>query len=399
MRAISCTLFLVIIFANTSKCFAAEKEIRMFDAREQKWKAGHTGALSSASTLPPFIPPGSVVHVDGAFEVVVETSVPEITIAYYHPNHIGSKEVVSGRTGSLIEEDQYYPFGSRRGNTPATPAVMDDYDFAQKERDPESSLSYFEARYNAGGVARFTTVDPEAETPTEAWLTNPQRHNAYVFAIGNPVVYCDPDGRRAVVQGDEIVSVTDDDDHNIYETDANGNEMRIGSLNDQEEVKRRFDVAQKNEEKLYFSRKLEKYEARYAKLKGDDLKGSVGLSKYGQIGIRSAFGEFDYWAKTLSDDTIYLIDDVAYDPKAAGNYLWAQTVAILGVSRDNARRGAFANNLVLGPLQNVLDGGFKFEHLGWKDDPSDQAAHDAAYEAVRLKQPRINKLEQLFKDK
>jgi RHS repeat-associated protein len=35
-----------------------------------------------------------------------------------------------------------------------------EYRFTGKERDPETGLDYFEARYNASAISRFITPDP-----------------------------------------------------------------------------------------------------------------------------------------------------------------------------------------------------------------------------------------------
>src|SRR3989344_4692231 len=60
---------------------------------------------------------------------------------FYHPNHLGSTELVTDSLGNVIERTFYEPFG----------AVLEGgksrFLFTGKERDPETSLFYYGARY------------------------------------------------------------------------------------------------------------------------------------------------------------------------------------------------------------------------------------------------------------
>ncbi len=65
-----------------------------------------------------------------------------------------------------------------------------------KERDNETGLDYFLARYYSSTQGRFTSVDPEGAGARES---DPQSWNGYAYAGGNPVLFTDPDGREYVV--------------------------------------------------------------------------------------------------------------------------------------------------------------------------------------------------------
>ena len=76
------------------------------------------------------------------------------------------------------------------------------YKFTGKERDSESGLDNFGARYNASTMGRFMTPDffnIFALKPKQfrAWISNPQRWNKNAFALNNPVTLIDPDGLNA----------------------------------------------------------------------------------------------------------------------------------------------------------------------------------------------------------
>jgi RHS repeat-associated protein len=77
--------------------------------------------------------------------------------------------------------------------------------FTGKERDSESGLDYFGARYFSADQGRFTTPD-WSETPQPvpyADLKDPQTLNLYTYVRNNPLSRTDPDGHCC---WDELVS-------------------------------------------------------------------------------------------------------------------------------------------------------------------------------------------------
>ena len=63
-----------------------------------------------------------------------------------------------------------------------------------KERDVETGLDYFLARYYSSVQGRFTSVDPQnAEAVSD--LTDPQGWNGYAYVKNSPCSNTDPDGR------------------------------------------------------------------------------------------------------------------------------------------------------------------------------------------------------------
>lgn len=116
-------------------------------------------------------------------------------VHYYFSDHLGSSNVVTNSTGSTIEEESdFYPFGGERTITNLLPDQ--NYKFTGKERDPESNLDYFGARYYSSNLARFITPD-WAAAPTAvpyADFGDPQSLNLYGYVRNNPLSHADPDG-------------------------------------------------------------------------------------------------------------------------------------------------------------------------------------------------------------
>ncbi len=61
-----------------------------------------------------------------------------------------------------------------------------------KERDAETGLDFFEARYFSSPQGRFTSPDPMLAK--KEWLFDPQRWNRYAYVRNNPLKFIDPNG-------------------------------------------------------------------------------------------------------------------------------------------------------------------------------------------------------------
>src|SRR5689334_15912771 len=65
-----------------------------------------------------------------------------------------------------------------------------------KERDQETGLDYFGARYYGSALGRFTSPDPTFLNIRKVF--NPQRWNLYGYGVNNPLKFVDPDGNEAI---------------------------------------------------------------------------------------------------------------------------------------------------------------------------------------------------------
>jgi RHS repeat-associated protein len=117
-------------------------------------------------------------------------------VSYYHLDAVGSVRAVTNQAGAVVEQHDYLPFGEEWcGSAPCPPnAAGESVRFTGKERDAETGLDYFGARYYGPRLGRFTAVDPVQTT--EANLLDPERWNRYAYARNNPQRYVDPDGRQ-----------------------------------------------------------------------------------------------------------------------------------------------------------------------------------------------------------
>ncbi len=137
-----------------------------------------------------------------------EMDEPEKEVYFYHSDHIGSSSFITDRNGYASQHLQYLPFGEP--NRPlavssriplnhntfyeqlfveqrSTANYYTPYKFSGKEKDEETSYSYFGARYYMSDVSVWLSVDPLAED-APGWTP-------YRYCFNNPIKLIDPDGR------------------------------------------------------------------------------------------------------------------------------------------------------------------------------------------------------------
>jgi RHS repeat-associated protein len=96
-------------------------------------------------------------------------------------------------SGTRISDCTYAPYGEQVACSPDNPSNR--YRYTGKERDTETGLDYYGARYYANGMGRFITPD---EPLLDQDSADPQSWNLYVYAANNPLLYTDFDGHSHV---------------------------------------------------------------------------------------------------------------------------------------------------------------------------------------------------------
>jgi RHS repeat-associated protein len=129
--------------------------------------------------------------------------------------------MVLDQTGALanMTRHDYLPFGEELSTPTSGRSTGQGYSsgdgvrqqFTQKERDMETGLDYFGARYHSSAQGRFTGGDPANAGADES---DPQSWNGYGYTRNSPLVYSDPDGREYIVCdpiGNNCTTVSDED--------------------------------------------------------------------------------------------------------------------------------------------------------------------------------------------
>jgi RHS repeat-associated protein len=143
--------------------------------------------------------------------------------------------LLTDHSGNVVKCYDYYPFGAEiaagvdgrpscysSGSYPASPDLASEK-FTGKERDTETGLDFFGARYFSGPQGRFSSPDPynamlveqnmkNAGLPDGAavsffngYLENPQNWNKYAYVRNNPLELVDPTG-AAPIEGHHLIT-------------------------------------------------------------------------------------------------------------------------------------------------------------------------------------------------
>jgi RHS repeat-associated protein len=112
---------------------------------------------------------------------------PSRLVRYQFSNHLGSSNLELDDQAKIISYEEYYSYGSTSYQAVRSQTeIPKRYRLAAKERDEESGLYYFGARYYAPQICRWIAVDPAGIK---------KNINVYAYVSNRPIVLVDPDGR------------------------------------------------------------------------------------------------------------------------------------------------------------------------------------------------------------
>ncbi len=123
---------------------------------------------------------------------------------YYTTDHLGSTRVITNSSGTVVERNDYYPFGGKHSNASYPQLTVNRQKFNGKELQTTGNTGFLDygARMYDDVIGRWGVVDPMAEK-YPAWTP-------YVYTLNNPIKYVDPDGRDAkvVIKGNTMTIST-----------------------------------------------------------------------------------------------------------------------------------------------------------------------------------------------
>jgi RHS repeat-associated protein len=166
------------------------------------------------------------------------------TTYFSHADWLGTERVRSDMSGAPCETISSLPFGDGQ-STSGSCGDPSTRHFTGKERDMESGLDNFGARYNSSNLGRFMSPDP-GNISGLLYQSDPQSWNGYAYARNNPLLYTDPDGDVYQICDNDgnCTNISDEDfekdfqnannvqlkDNQIYIKDSNGDFQLQGSF-------------------------------------------------------------------------------------------------------------------------------------------------------------------------
>jgi RHS repeat-associated protein len=155
-----------------------------------------------------------IARADGSF-----TNEERIKQYYYHSDHLGSAQLISNADGEEYERIEYTPYGELWIEKASAASNIDiPFRFTGKERDEETGLYYYGARYLDSKTSRWLSTDPalgdyipgaplndearkrNGNLPGMGGVFNTINSHLYHYAGNNPGKYTDPDGRMTNAQ-------------------------------------------------------------------------------------------------------------------------------------------------------------------------------------------------------
>jgi len=113
------------------------------------------------------------------------------TVTYYYTSPQGTVLATTDAVGNVLSTADYRPYGAQvLGIAEAGPG------YTGHVTDPDSGLTYMQARYYDPATGRFLSADPVGPSPSNLFS-----FNRYDYANNNPVNHTDPDGRCSDADG------------------------------------------------------------------------------------------------------------------------------------------------------------------------------------------------------
>jgi RHS repeat-associated protein len=120
---------------------------------------------------------------------------------FYHADHLGSATLMTNIGGTIVANSftTYLPFGQEWNPV----ATTNHYKFTGKERDPESGLDYFGARYYGSNMGRWMSPDWAANATAVPYANfgDPESLNLYGYVGNRPINTADADGHCPICIG------------------------------------------------------------------------------------------------------------------------------------------------------------------------------------------------------
>ena len=227
----------------------------------------------------------------------------ETDLYYYHSDHLGSSSFITDANGITTQHLQYLPFGELFVEQRDNANYFTPYKFSAKEKDEETSYSYFGARYLASDFSLWLSVDPLADKYPNI--------SPYAYCAWNPVKFSDPTGMIVEPTDNEQVNNRINPNHKDYNKAFHEQYLRLDA--DQNAVYSFNKISSKTDNN------------------GNRKFGIVtcnGRNKSGQdlIGINFSFGETGLFSKeaTLLEETFhatqYMVGKFGFQMQNDGTY-------------------------------------------------------------------------------
>ncbi len=174
------------------------ESVWFYDPLLRSWRCFAPGAPQFLSHLGS-LQPGCSYWIKSRAPGQLDFAEDSAQVYFYHPDHLGSTNVVTDFESMVVENTEFYPFGRPRYDERSN--FTSRYKYTAKELDQESGLTYYGARFYDAALGSFVSIDPLylelnglEDDSTGDSLRNPQILNLMSYSVNNPIRFIDPDG-------------------------------------------------------------------------------------------------------------------------------------------------------------------------------------------------------------
>jgi RHS repeat-associated protein len=119
---------------------------------------------------------------------------------FQHRDQMGSLILTTDSNAAVVEEINYLPYGAIRSQkVDAASEFTSLYRFSGNEYDAESGMHFFRNRSLIAGLGTFASCDPVIVSQKHKYVNKPLSQNPYLYSLGNPGTYTDPNGDIAFI--------------------------------------------------------------------------------------------------------------------------------------------------------------------------------------------------------
>lgn len=144
---------------------------------------------------------------------------PDIRVRYQMDNHLGSSLLELDETAKEISYEEYYSYGGSAyiAGENEVEVKLKRYRYSGKERDEETGLYYYGARYYAPWLCRWCSCDPIGASDTlniwEYCYNNPVNYSDLSGMAGNPINSIAQHNKQGLALRDSVGNLTSRSEH------------------------------------------------------------------------------------------------------------------------------------------------------------------------------------------
>jgi RHS repeat-associated protein len=154
---------------------------------------------------------------------------------YVTADYLGTPRVMTKSDGTVIGRHDYLPFGEEISASYGMRSTLTGYastdtlrqKFTAKERDVETGLDYFGARYYSSTQGRFTSPDPFGGS---GFVSVPQSWNKYTYCLNRPFIFTDPSGMVWLTNNNTFFFWVDDAEYRKHRKNYEGYNQANGAV-------------------------------------------------------------------------------------------------------------------------------------------------------------------------